>query len=124
MEKDNNITILTTLSYYTEGFNTELIFHIINIMNKGRNFKSDFEYSFKIDEQKINVTFDSKNDCLNISITNGIDTLIVSRYTNHMDFIRTTNDGTFKATLDNLNGKITISTEEITEGFKLELKEN
>lgn len=124
MEKDNNITILTTLSYYTEGFNTELIFHIINIMNESRNFKSDFEYSFKIEEQKINVTFDSKNDCLNISITNGIDTLIVSRYTNHMDFIRTTNDGTFKATLDNLNGKTTISTEEITEGFKLELKEN
>ena len=124
MEKDNNITILTTLSYYTEGFNTELIFHIINIMNKGRNFKSGFEYSFKIEEQKINVTFDSKNDCLNISITNGIDTLIVSRYTNHMEFIRTTNDGTFKATLDNLNGKTTISTEEITKGFKLELKEN
>lgn len=124
MEKDNNITILTTLSYYTEGFNTELIFHIINIMNESRNFKSDFEYSFKIEEQKINVTFDSKNDCSNISITNGIDTLIVSRYTNHMVFIRTTNDGTFKATLDNLNGKTTISTEEITEGFKLELKEN
>lgn len=121
MEKNNNITILTTLSYYTEGFNTDLIYHVISILNEGRNFKSDFEYSFKIEDQRINVSFNSKNHCLNILINNGIDLLIINRYVNHMEFIRTTNDGTFKATLDNLNGETTIKTEEITEGFKLEL---
>jgi len=122
MEREDNLTILTILSYYTEGFEVALISHVVSILNQERNFKSDFKYSFKVENQRIEVFYEKDNCCLSIIMNNGIDTLAIKRFKSYTEYIRTTNDGTFKATLDTINGQAVIKTEEITDSVKLELK--
>lgn len=122
MEKDNNLEVSSILGYYTNGFNIDLIFHVVSILNEGKNFESNFEYNFKVGNDNVCVSFDHILKCLILDIKNNENNLVIKKYSNYIEFIRFTSDGVFKAHLSFENSKIKITTEEIENGIKFKLK--
>ena len=89
---------------YTEGFSTDIIIHVVSILNQGRSFRSNFEYSFKIGIEYVSVNYDHEASCLIIDVKKNDDNLIIKQYSDSTEFVVIKNGQTMTALAKSGNG--------------------